>query len=212
MEFYNYTGMRNQTAERSAQVVEKFRKQYASNIEMYNYTKAGKQKMIEELIAGMEKELASLKNGFMANAKEGVYTNKQKLIDSRATAAKTGTDKTNELLAFFKQVALYDAKIALYGADMQLLQQLSEDENISDDLFQIVQAKMVGVADDDMKANLRAMKKKDLKMEKVDGDIADFRTLESQINSPILPVSLADKDSYELITGENRSDYFFQQD
>ena len=58
MEFYNYTGRRNMVADKSAVVVEKYRKMYQENIQMSNYTKAGKQKMINDLEADMEKELS----------------------------------------------------------------------------------------------------------------------------------------------------------
>ena len=49
MEFYNYTGMKKQTADQSAKVVEKYRKQFAHNMEMYNYTDKGKKSMIMDL-------------------------------------------------------------------------------------------------------------------------------------------------------------------
>lgn len=211
MEFYNYTGRRNMVADKSAVVVEKYRKMYQENIQMYNYTKAGKQKMINDLVADMEKELSSLKNSFLTEAKAGVFENKNKLIEMRqATAPKTEGQKTNELLGFFKQVALYEAHIGLYGVDMELLQQLAEDENVSADLFNIVKAKMVAVEQDDTnKANIRGIKKVDLKMNKIDSDISDYQVLESKVNEPILPVALDGKDSYELITGESMSNYYF---
>ena len=211
MEFYNYTGRRNMVADKSAVVVEKYRKMYQENIQMYNYTKAGKQKMINDLVADMEKELSSLKNSFLTEAKEGVYTNKNKLLEMRASVApKSEQAKTNELLSFFKQVQLYEAHIGLYGVDMELLQQLAQDENVSADLFNIVKAKMVAVERDETnRANIRGLKKVDLKMNKIDSDIKDYEVLESQVNSPILPVALDGKDSYELITGESMADYFW---
>ena len=211
MLFYNYTGMKKETQEQGAKVVEKYRQQFQKNMEMYNYTAKGKNQMIADLVKGMDYELAQLKNGFMEQAKTGVYGNKQTLLDERASKApKTGVDKTNELLSFFKQVALYEAHIGLYGVDMELLQQLAEDENVSADLFNIVKAKMVAVEQDDTnKANIRGIKKVDLKMNKIDSDISDYQVLESKVNEPILTLALDGKDSYELITGEPMSNYFF---
>ena len=214
MQYYNYKGMKKNTAEQSAKVVEKYRQQYASNIQMYNYTSHGKKTMIMDLVNQMDKELAQLKNGFMVQAKEGVYTNKNKLLEERASKApKTGVDKTNDLLAFFKQVAVYEAHISMYGVDMELLQQLAQDENVSADLFNIVKAKMVKAEPDETnRANIRGIAKVDLKMNKINNDIMDYEVLESQVNEPILPVAMYGKDSMELITGEPMADYFFNGD
>ena len=211
MLYYNYSGMKKETQEQGAKVVEKYRKQFAHNMEMYNYTAKGKNQMIADLVKAMDYELAQLKNGFMEQAKAGVYDNKNKLLEERASVApKTESAKTNELLSFFKQVAVYEAHIGLYGVDMELLQQLAEDENVSADLFNVVKAKMmVAETDDTNKANIRGIKKVDLKMEKVDSDISDFKVLESKVNEPILTLALDGKDSYELITGEPMSNYFF---
>ena len=214
MQYYNYKGMKKQVGEQSAKVVEKYRQQFAHNMEMYNYTDKGKKTMIMDLVNQMDKELAQLKNGFMVQAKAGVYDNKNKLLEERASKApKTGVDKTNDLLAFFKQVAVYEAHISMYGVDMELLQQLAQDENISMDLFNIVKAKMVAVEQDDTnKANIRGIKKVDHKMDVVNNDIMDFEVLASQVNEPILPVAMYGKDSMELITGEPMADYFFNGD
>ena len=214
MQYYNYKGMKKQVGEQSAKVVEKYRQQFAHNMEMYNYTDKGKKTMIMDLVNQMDKELAQLKNGFMVQAKEGVYTNKNKLLEERASKApKTGVDKTNDLLAFFKQVMSYQAHIDLYGVDMELLQQLAQDEDVSADLFNIVKAKMVSVEQDDTnKANIRGIAKVDLKMNKINNDIMDYEVLESQVNEPILPVAMYGKDSMELITGEPMADYFFNGD
>ena len=243
MQYYNYKGMKKNTAEQSAKVVEKYRQQFAHNMEMYNYTDKGKKTMIMDLVNQMDKELAQLKNGFMVQAKAGVYDNKNKLLDfiipeiknitkkgdvicdlmagtcSIAYALKDSglricvIDKTNDLLAFFKQVAVYEAQISMYGVNMELLQQLAQDENISMDLFDIVKAKMVAVETDDTnKANIRGIKKVDHKMDVVNNDIMDFEVLASQVNEPILPVALYGKDSMELITGEPMADYFFNGD
>ena len=214
MQYYNYKGMKKQVGEQSAKVVEKYRQQFAHNMEMYNYTDKGKKTMIMDLVNQMDKELAQLKNGFMVQAKAGVYDNKNKLLEERASKApKTGVDKTNDLLAFFKQVAVYEAHISMYGVDMELLQQLAQDENVSADLFNIVKAKMVKAEPDETnRANIRGIAKVDLKMNKINNDIMDFEVLESQVNEPILPVAMYGKDSMELITGEPMADYFFNGD
>lgn len=211
MQYYNYKGMKKQVGEQSAKVVEKYRQQFAHNMEMYNYTDKGKKTMIMDLVNQMDKELAQLKNGFMVQAKAGVYDNKNKLLEERASKApKTGVDKTNDLLAFFKQVAVYEAQISMYGVNMELLQQLAQDEDVSADLFNIVKAKMVAVETDDTnKANIRGIKKVDHKMDVVNNDIMDFEVLASQVNEPILPVALYGKDSMELITGEPMADFYF---
>lgn len=211
MQYYNYKGMKKNTAEQSAKVVEKYRQQFAHNMEMYNYTDKGKKTMIMDLVNQMDKELSQLKNGFMVQAKAGVYDNKNKLLEERASKApKTGVDKTNDLLAFFKQVAVYEAQISMYGVNMELLQQLAQDEDVSADLFDIVKAKMVAVETDDTnKANIRGIKKVDHKMDVVNNDISDYEFLASQVNEPILPVALYGKDSMELITGEPMSDFYF---
>ena len=211
MMYFNYTGMKKETQEQGAKVVEKYRKQFAHNMEMYNYTDKGKKTMVMDLVNQMNAELGNLKNSFMVQAKSGVYDNKNKLLEERASVApKTESAKTNELLSFFKQVAVYEAHIGLYGVDMELLQQLAQDENVSADLFNIVKAKMVKAEPDETnKSNIRGIKKVDLKMEKVDSDINDFKVLESKVNEPILTLALDGKDSYELITGEPMSNYFF---
>ena len=211
MQYYNYKGMKKEVAQQSAKVVEKYRQQFAHNMEMYNYTDKGKKTMIMDLVNQMDKELAQLKNGFMVQAKAGVYDNKNKLLEERASKApKTGVDKTNDLLAFFKQVAVYEAHISMYGVDMELLQQLAQDENVSADLFNIVKAKMVAVEQDDTnRANIRGIKKVDHKRDVVNNDIMDFEVLASQVNEPILPVAMYGKDSHELITGEPMSDFYF---
>ncbi len=104
-----------------------------------------------------------------------------------------------------------DAKISLYGPDIHLLQDMSTDESVSAELFEIFKAKMVAAEQDETnRANIRLMKKRDLKMEKIDNDILDFKTIESNINEFLLPVGMTDTSSYTLITGEDLSDTFFQ--
>ena len=44
MQYYNYKRMKKNTAEQSAKVVEKYRQQFAHNMEMYNYTDKGKKR------------------------------------------------------------------------------------------------------------------------------------------------------------------------
>ena len=57
MLYYNYTGMKKETQEQGAKVVEKYRKQFAHNMEMYNYTAKGKNQMIADLVKAMDYEL-----------------------------------------------------------------------------------------------------------------------------------------------------------
>ena len=80
MQYYNYKGMKKEVAQQSAKAVEKYRQQFAHNMEMYNYTDKGKKTMIMDLVNQMDTELAQLKNGFMVQAKSGVYDNKNKLL------------------------------------------------------------------------------------------------------------------------------------
>ena len=210
MEVYKYMEHKRSVEEQSAKVIAQIRKKYQNNLEIYQYTEKGLQLMEHQLINELEEQLLQLRNGFITTAQEKTQDNKRKLVEKRMQQQpKTQGEQLCEYMKFFKQVKVYESIVHSNGADMELLNTLATDDDISRDVFECVNSTMIQVAPQEEKANYRSLKKTDTAMSIVNADINDLERIKNNVNAPVVGIEFADKSLYELVTEKELSNYYF---
>lgn len=210
MEVYEYIKHKRSVEEQSAKVIAQIRKKYKSNIENINYTKKGLQNMEHQLINELEEQLLQLRSGFITQASEGTQANKRDLIEKRMQQQpKTQGEQMVQLLQFMKDKAVYESRVYTNGVDLQMLNDMAINDEISKDLFYVVQGAMIQIAQDEEKMAIRNIKKVDTAMNIVNADINDLERIKNNVNAPIVGIEFADKSLYELVTEKELSNYYF---
>lgn len=211
MEVYEYAKHKRSVEEQSAKVIAQIRKKYKSNLEIYQYTEKGLQLMEHQLINELEEQLMQLRSGFLTIATEGTNKTKRDLIEKRmAQQPKTQGEMLCEYMKFFKQVKVYESIVQSNGADMELLNTLATDDDISRDVFEVVKGAMIQVAPQEEKANYRSIKKVDTAMNVVNADINDLERIKNNVNMPIVGLEFADQTLYQMVTQKELSNYYFE--
>ena len=204
MEVYEYIKHKRSVEEQSAKVIAQIRKKYKSNIENINYTEKGLANMEHQLINELEEQLIQLRNGFITQA------NKRDLIEKRMQQQpKTQGEQMVQLLQFMKDKAVYESRVYTNGVDLQMLNDMAINDDISKDLFYCVQGAMIQIAQDEEKMAIRNIKKVDTAMNIVNADINDLERIKNNVNAPIVGIEFADKSLYELVTEKELSNYYF---
>ena len=210
MEVYEYIKHKQSVQEQSAKVIAQIRKKYKSNIENINYTEKGLANMEHQLINELEEQLIQLRNGFITQASEGTQANKRDLIEKRMQQQpKTQGEQMVQLLQFMKDKAVYESRVYTNGVDLQMLNDMAINDDISKDLFYVVQGAMIQIANEEEKMAIRSIKKVDTAMNIVNADINDLERIKNNVNAPIVGIEFADKSLYELVTEKELSNYYF---
>ena len=210
MEVYEYIKHKRSVEEQSAKVIAQIRKKYKSNIENINYTEKGLANMEHQLINELEEQLIQLRNGFITQASEGTQANKRDLIEKRMQQQpKTQVEQMVQLLQFMKDKAVYESRVYTNGVDLQMLNDMAINDEVSKDLFYCVQGAMIQIAQDEEKMAIRNIKKVDTAMNIVNADINDLERIKNNVNAPIVGIEFADKSLYELVTEKELSNYYF---
>ena len=210
MEVYEYIKHKRSVEEQSAKVIAQIRKKYKSNIENINYTEKGLQNMEHQLINELEEQLIQLRNGFITQASEGTQANKRNLIEKRMQQQpKTQGEQMVQLLQFMKDKAVYESRVYTNGVDLQMLNDMAINDEVSKDLFYCVQGAMIQIAQDEEKMAIRNIKKVDTAMNIVNADINDLERIKNNVNAPVVGIEFADKSLYELVTEKELSNYYF---
>ena len=210
MEVYEYIKHKKSVEEQSAKVIAQIRKKYQSNIENINYTKKGLANMEHQLINELEEQLIQLRNGFITQASEGTQANKRDLIEKRMQQQpKTQGEQMVQLLQFMKDKAVYESRVYTNGVDLQMLNDMAINDEVSKDLFYCVQGAMIQIANEEEKMAIRSIKKVDTAMNIVNADINDLERIKNNVNAPIVGIEFADKSLYELVTEKELSNYYF---
>ena len=211
MEVYEYAKHKQSVQEQSAKVIAQIRKKYKSNIENINYTEKGLQNMEHQLINELQEQLLQLRNGFITIAQEKTQDNKRKLVEKRMQQQpQTQGEQLCEYMKFFKQIEVYKSIVQANGADMELLNTLATDDDISRDVFEVVKGAMIQVAPQEEKANYRSIKKVDTAMSIVNADIADLERIKNNVNAPVVGIEFADQTLYQMVTQKELSNYYFE--
>lgn len=211
MEVYEYAKHKQSVQEQSAKVIAQIRKKYKSNLEIYQYTEKGLQLMEHQLINELEEQLMQLRSGFLTTATEGTNKNKRDLIEKRMQQQpQTQGEMLCEYMKFFKQIEVYRSMVLSQGADMELLNTLATDDDISRDVFECVKSTMIQVAPQEEKANYRSIKKVDTAMSVVNADINDLERIKNNVNCPIVGIEFADQTLYQMVTQKELSNYYFE--
>lgn len=188
----------------SAKVVEKYRKQYKDNMEMFNYTTKGKQKMIGDLIKEADKELMKYKQSFVESGYE-IATQKRAQIQGQRANRQNISDAS-----FIRNAMCVDVKIKTGDFTIQDLQKLATDINVPVDLFDYAKGKLILATEEENRANIRAIQQIDEELESAKNDVNDITWIRST-SDPVLPTELSGKTLYELISGESQSNMFFEK-
>ena len=211
MEVYEYAKHKQSVQEQSAKVIAQIRKKYQKNLEMYQYTEKGLQTMEHQLINELEEQLMQLRSGFLTSATEGTNKTKKDLIEKRMQQQpQTQGEMLCEYMKFFKQVKVYESIVHSNGADMELLNTLATDDDISRDVFEVVKGAMIQVAPQEEKANYRNIKKTDTAMNKIMADINDLERIKNNVNAPVVGIEFADQTLYQMTTQKELSNYYFE--
>ena len=211
MEFYNYMEEKQRVQKESAKRIIAIRNKYKKNLEIYQYTEKGLQLMEHQLINELEEQLMQLRSGWITSATEGTQDNKRKLVEKRMQQQpQTQGEMLCEYMKFFKQIEVYRSMVLSQGADMELLNTLATDDDISRDVFECVKSTMIQVVPQEEKANYRNIKKQDTAMNKIMADINDLERIKNNVNAPVVGIEFADQTLYQMVTQKELSNYYFE--
>ena len=188
----------------SAKVIDKARKKYKENLEMYNYTSKGKYKMVNELIKEADKELMKYKQSFVESGYE-IATQKRAQIQGQRANRQNISDAS-----FIRNAMVVDVKIKTGDFTEQDLKKLATDINVPVDLFDYAKGKLLLATDEENRVNIRAIQQIDEELESAKQDVNDITWIRST-SDPVLPTEMSGKTLYELISGESMSDIYFQK-
>lgn len=188
----------------SAKVIDKARKKYKENLEMYNYTSKGKYKMVNELIKEADKELMKYKQSFVESGYE-IATQKRAQIQGQRANRQNISDAS-----FIRNAMVVDVKIKTGDFTIQDLQRLATDINVPQDLFDFAKGKLILATEEDDRVTVRAIQQIDEELEAAKQDVNDITWIRST-SDPVLPTEMSGKTLYEVITGESMSDIYFEK-
>lgn len=199
-----YRDLKKAVQTESAKVINTYRKKYRDNMEMFNYTSKGKQKMIGDLIKEADKELMKYKQSFVESGYE-IATQRRAQIQGQRAERKNISDS-----AFLRNAMVVDVKIKTGDFTIQDLQRLATDINVPADLFDYAKGKLILATDEENRVNIRAIQQIDEELESAKQDVNDITWIRST-SDPVLPTEMSGKTLYELISGESMSDIYFQK-
>lgn len=211
MEVYEYAKHKQSVQEESAKRIKAVRAKYQKNLEMYQYTEKGLQTMEHQLINELEEQLLQLRSGFITQASEGTQANKRSLLEKRMQQQpKTQGEQMVQLLQFMKDKAVYESRVYTNNVDLQMLNDMAINDEISKDLFYVVQGAMMKIANDEEKMAIRSIKKVDTAMNIVNADINDLERIKNNVNAPVVGIEFADQTLYQMVTQKELSNYYFE--
>ena len=211
MEFYNYAEHKRSVQEESAKRIAAIRQKYQSNIKNINYTKIGLQNLENSLMNELSEQLLQLRAGFVTTASESLQANKRSLIEQRMKAQpQTQGEQMVQLLQFMKDKAVYESRVYTNGVDLEMLNDMAINDDISKDLFYCVQGAMMKIADDEQRMEIRSLKKQDTAMNKIMADINDLERIKNDVNAPIVGIEYSSQTLYQMVTQKELSNYYFE--
>lgn len=200
----SYRELKRAVQGEGAKVIEKARKQYKENMENYNYTSKGKQKMISELIKEADKELMKYKQSFVESGYEMAMQRRAQIEGQRAER------KNISDTSFLRNAMVVDVKIQTGDFTEQDLKKLAEDVNVPADLFDYAKSKLILATDEESRVNIRSIQQVDEELESAKSDLSDVMWIR-HTSEPVLPTEMSGKTLYEVITGESMSDFYFEK-
>lgn len=199
-----YRELKRAVQNEGAKVINTYRKKYRDNMEMFNYTSKGKQKMIGDLIKEADKELMKYKQSFVESGYE-IATQKRAQIQGQRAERKNISDAS-----FIRNAMCVDVKIKTGDFTEQDLKKLATDINVPVDLFDYAKCKLILATNEDDRVNIRAIQQIDEEWEAAKSDVDDITWIRST-SDPVLPTEMSGKTLYELISGESMSDIYFNK-
>lgn len=200
----NYRELKAITQNESAKIIEKYRKQYKENMENINYTKKGRNNMLNELIKEADKELMRYKQSFVESGYE-IATQRRAQIQGQRAQRKDISDAS-----FIRNAMVVDVKIQTGDFTEQDLRKLATDINVPNDLFDYAKSKLILATDENNRTTVRAIQQIDEELEAAKNDVADITWIRSTSDA-VLPAAMSGKTLYELISGESQSDMYFDE-
>lgn len=200
----SYRELKRAVQGEGAKVIQKARQQYKENMENYNYTSKGKQKMISELIKEADKQLMKYKQSFVESGYE-IAMQRRAQIEGQRAERKNISD-----ISFIRNAMVVDVKIQTGDFTEQDLKKLAEDVNVPADLFDYAKSKLILATDEESRVNIRSIQQVDEELESAKNDLSDITWIR-HTNEPVLPTEMSGKTLYEVITGESMSDMYFDK-
>lgn len=199
-----YRELKRAVQNEGAKVINNYRKKYRDNMEMFNYTSKGKQKMIADLMKEADKELMKYKQSFVESGYK-IATQRRAQIQCQRANRQNISDAS-----FIRNAMCVDVKIKTGDFTIQDLQRLATDINVPTDLFDYVKSKLILATDEESRVNVRAIQQIDEELEGAKQDVNDITWIRST-SDPVLPTEMSGKTLYELISGESQSNMFFDK-
>lgn len=204
---YNYNEHYEQVVKESKDILDGAKAQYEGMKKKYN--KETLQAEAGALLRRTNEDLLSIKRTFIAEAQEGLQTNKNTILERRELVqqAKTTQDKILQELEKANTIKELESQLILANSVNDIMEIL--DNNITDPtVFEIVKGKAyMLVPEKETKLAIRSKKYKDPQIAEIDNDIAQVQYMDSDFLSPVLPLGVDSVESY--VTGVDMSNFFF---
>lgn len=205
MELYKYEEEYQKVMKESKDILDQAKDQYKGMEKKYNEETL--QAEAGALLRKTNEELLSIKRTFIAEAQEGLETNKQLIQERRELVqqAKTTQDKILEQLTQANTIQELEAQLILATTTGELLEIL---DSITDPtVFNVIQAKAFTLVNNEGKVLIKNKKYHDVELDGINQAMAEVRYMDRDFLSPILPMGV---DSVEtFVTGVDMSNFYF---
>lgn len=202
---YKYEEEYQKVVQTSKDILNSAKAQYESMAKKYNEETL----QVEggALLRRTNEDLLSIKRTFIAEAQEGLQTNKNTILERRdiAQQSKTVQDKILQELEKANTIKQLESQLILASTTGELLDILN---NITDPtVFAVIQAIAYTLVDKEGKGLIKNKKYVDPQLSTIEQAMAQVQYMDSDFLSPILPMGVDSVESY--VTGANISDYYF---
>ena len=202
---YNYNEEYNKVVQTSKDILDQAKDQYKEMSKRLNT-----ETLQEEggaLLRKTNEELLSIKRTFIAEAQEGLQTNKNTILERRELVqqGKTTQDKILEQLTQANTIQQLEAQLIMATNTGELLEIL---DSITDPrVFAVIQAKAFTLVNNEGKTLIKNKKYHDVELDGINQAMAQVQYMDRDFLSPILPLGVDSVESY--VTGVDMSNFYF---
>lgn len=205
---YNYNEEYNKVVQTSKDILDSAKAQYKEMSKRYNEETL--QAEAGALLRRTNEDLLSIKRTFIAEAQEGLQTNKNTILERRdiAQQSKTVQDKILQELEKANTIQQLESQLILASTTGELLDVLN---TITDPkVFAVIQAKAYKLVDKEGKGLIKNKKYVDPQLSTIEQAMAQVKYMDRDFLSPILPMGVDSVETY--VTGVDMSNFYFGGD
>lgn len=202
---YKYEEEYQKVVQTSKAILDQAKDQYKGMEKKYN--KETLQAEAGALLRKTNEELLSIKRTFIAEAQEGLQTNKQLIQERRdlAQQSKTTQDKILQELEKANTIQQLESQLVLASNTGELLDILN---NITDPtVFNVVKGKAYTLVDKEGKTLIKNKKYVDPQLSTIEQAMAEVQYMDRDFLSPLLPMGVDSVETY--VTGVDMSNFYF---